>query len=346
MNEITELTRFRETIPDDQAARVRARSRLVSRAVGNPPLPRTANRRGLTRRRLVIVVAAAVVASGGVVTTESLLFGDQPVGATAEAATLLQQAADRAIGSTDPVIGPDEYLHVTTVAVHTAATVDAIWLETYTNELFVPGDPANEWVLRRSARVPFRPEDAEVAARYGLEEGTDGFTKRAHDGAFFGHPPRGDWGSPTPEFFAGLPRDPQQLLDEIRRYAGDAGPSRDGEALVVIADVLRSGITPGDVRAALFQAAALIPGVDVTDEQANLNGQIGVAVGRYEPSKGERQEIIFNPDTGMVIGERDVLVDRGRGPLLPVGSTASWTAVVTDVVPAATVDEIPADPRE
>lgn len=161
-----------------------------------------------------------------------------------------------------------------------------------------------------------------------------------------GEQPQGHWGSPTPEFIAGLTRDPEQLLAEIRQYAGDAGPSPDGGALVVVGGILRSGIVPGDVRAALFEAAALIPGVELVDDQANLNGQTGVAVGRYEPNNGTRQEIIFDPDTGMVIGQRDVLVDYGMGPLLPVGTAAGWTAVVTEVVPASMVDQIPADPRD
>jgi RNA polymerase sigma-70 factor (ECF subfamily) len=91
--------------------------------------------------------------------------------------------------------------------------------------------------------------------------------------------------------------------------------------------VLRSGIVPGDLRAALFQAAALTPGVELVDHQANLNGQIGVAVGRYEPSTGVRQEIIFDPHTGMVIGERDVLVDRPDNPMGVSGPGEGYATV-------------------
>jgi hypothetical protein len=350
MNELLTLTQFREPPADDPAARRRARNRLVSRMLDEKPRPRTPSRRRVTRR-VVVAIAAAAITAAGVIVADSVVVRDQPVGATADAATLLNQAADRAIGSTDPVVGPDEYLHVTTVGAYSTTIIApepdfASWLETYTDELFVPGDPANEWVLRRSPPVPYRPEDAELAAQHGMVYGDSAFTERALEGAFFGEPRSGDWGNPTPEFLAELPRDPQRLLDKIRDFAGDAGPSRDGEALVVIADMLRSGIVPGDLRAALFRVAALIPGVELIEEQANLNGQIGVAVGRYESGWGTRQEIIFDPDTGMVIGEREVLVDRGHGPLLPVGSARSWTAVTTEVVPASAVDEIPADPRE
>jgi RNA polymerase sigma-70 factor (ECF subfamily) len=339
MNDLTELERFRAELPDDPAARAIARRRLVDRTLepqrrSRTPVP--------ARRRLVLVTAAAVVAAGGLVAVDTLVLGDRPVGASAEATSLLEQAAERAIGSSDPVVGPDEYLRVTTVAVYATMTIDDSWLKTYTEELFVPGDPDREWVLRRSPRVPYRPEDAELAERYGLPE-SEGFTERARDGGFFGEPVTPSWQTPTAAFLADLPRDPQRLLERIRHDAADAGPSRDGEALVLIADMLRSGIVPGDVRAALFRAAALIPGVELVDEQANLNGQVGVAVGRYEPNAGDRNEIIFEPDTGMVIGERQILVDRGYGPHLPVGSAIAWTAVATEVVPAGEVDEIPAD---
>jgi RNA polymerase sigma-70 factor (ECF subfamily) len=345
MNDLTELERFRAELPDDPAARAIARRRLVDRTREPQRRSRTPV---LARRRLVLATAAAVVAAGGLVAVDILVLGDQPVGASAEAASLLEQAAERAIGSSDPVVGPDEYLRVSTVAVYATTFVSSpptavnTWLATYTEELFVPGDPDREWVLRRSPRVPYRPEDAELAEPYGPPE-SEGFTERARDGGFFGEPVTPSWQTPTKAFLADLPRDPQRLLERIRHDAADAGPSRDGEALVLIADVLRSGIVPGDVRAALFRAAALIPGVELVDEQANLNGQVGVAVGRYEPNAGDRQEIIFEPDTGMVIGERQVLVDRGYGPHLPVGSAIAWTVVATEVVPASEVDETPAD---
>ncbi|HEY8473511.1 MAG TPA: CU044_5270 family protein [Natronosporangium sp.] len=367
MNDLLELTRFRSALPDDPIARDRARDQLLSRiqdrqlqdrgVLDREPRhrrdrPWLVGRPGPTRR-LVLAATAAAAGLAAVVVADSVVVRDEPpVGASAEAATLLNQAADRAIGSVDPVVGEDEYLRVTTVAVNRGSFVgqtgvEASWQFTYTEELFVPGDQAKEWVLRRGPEVPYRPEDAAIAEEVGgADPPRRGFTERALNGAFFGSPPLGNWGSPTPEFFASLPRDPEELLDQIRTFAADAGPSPDGEALVIIADTLRTGFVPADLRAALFQAAALIPGVELVDEQANLNGQVGVAVGRYEPNSGDRQEIIFDPETGMVIGEREVLVDRGVGPLLPPGSVSSWTAVTTDVVPATMVDQIPADPVE
>lgn len=360
MNEIRALAELRPPAPEgdpvEAAALTRARDRLLDRALAQSPpaaaAPATVRRGRRTRRRLVAATAVVVLAAGGLLAVDLLTAGDRPGGASAEAASLLRQAADRTITVSDPVVGPDEYLHVTTVAVYTTGVAGGeemlVWLDTYTEELFRPGDPAREWVLRRSPREPYRPVDAEIAARSGLPPLAvdDGFTERARDGAFFGTPRPGDWQAPTAEFLAGLPRDPQQLRDRIYRDSAGTGPSPDGEALVYIGDVLRSGIVPADLRAALFRVAATIPGVEVTDRAANLDGRVGVAVGRYEPAGGTREEIIFDPDTGLVIGERSVRVDEGHGPHLPVGSAVGWTAVTTEVVPAAEVDAIPARPRD
>jgi hypothetical protein len=73
-------------------------------------------------------------------------------------------------------------------------------------------------------------------------------------------------------------------------------------------------------RAALFRAATKIPGVDVVEGRADLDGRKGVAVGRYEPENGTRQEVIFDPDSSEVIGEREGA--RRRSANWPAGSRA------------------------
>jgi len=351
MDEMTALTRFRARLAyADPAVLARTRNRLLDLADGRRTPDHGRGRFQPARRRLAVAAVVTALATTGVIAADSLVVDDRPVGATAEAADMLQRAADATIAAADPPVGPDEYLRVTTVAVYGSAYVDAEsggdayrWLSTYTQDLFIPGDPGAEWVLRRSSRVPYRPEDVQAARRAGVAD-TPGFTERAVGGAFFGTEPEGDWQSPTREFLASLPTEPQELLERIYRDSAGKGPSRDGEAMVYIADLLRSGIVPADLRAALFRAAALIPGVELVEQRANLDGRTGVAVGRYEPATGTRTEIIFDPETGELIGEREVLVDHSAGPTLPAGSAIAWTAVSVAVVPAAEVDAIPAQP--
>ena len=98
--------------------------------------------------------------------------------------------------------------------------------------------------------------------------------------------------------------------------------------MVFIADLLRTGLVPADLRAALYKAAAMIPGVTIMEGQANLDGRTGVAIGRTEGTL-MRQEIIIDPKTGQVIGERQVLTkDYG---VMPTGTPLAWTAVETSV---------------
>jgi len=43
----------------------------------------------------------------------------------------------------------------------------------------------------------------------------------------------------------------------------------DGEVIVYVADVLRSGLVPADLRAALFQVLKAVPGVDVSETRVS-----------------------------------------------------------------------------
>ncbi|WP_437114546.1 hypothetical protein [Streptomyces glaucescens] len=69
-------------------------------------------------------------------------------------------------------------------------------------------------------------------------------------------------------------------------------------------DSLRRG---GETTAALYRAAALIPGVDVVRHAVDAAGRDGVAVARTHD--GERTEWIFDRSTARLLGERTVLVD-------------------------------------
>ena len=101
-----------------------------------------------------------------------------------------------------------------------------------------------------------------------------------------------------------------------------------------IADTLRTGVVPADLRAALYKAAAGIPGVRISDRAATLDGQTGIAFGRAE-SNGIRQEIIIDPVTAQVIGEREVLLRDNVLPGAPVGESIGRTTVTTTVVDSA-----------
>ena len=294
------------------------------------------------RRRIALSSAAAAFLVGVLVAADVVL-PDRP-GATAEAAEVLNNAAAATIKTSDPVVGPGQYLKIETTAVYPASSGgtggSVSWLEKTGGQVYVPADRDGEWVWNREDRVPiqFSSEAAKaVEAEIRKARPTEGRPLlvgilRAPRGAFYGNEPTVIIG--TPLTGAGsLPRDPRALLDIIYERTKGAGKSPEIEAFVTIADGLRTGVVPADLRAALYKAAALITGVKVADKQATVDGRTGIAIGVAIPGGGSRQDIIIDPASGLVIGERDVL--QKDYPDSPAGTVMSWTSVRTSVVNSA-----------
>ncbi|MEO3856082.1 CU044_5270 family protein [Acrocarpospora sp. B8E8] len=124
------------------------------------------------------------------------------------------------------------------------------------------------------------------------------------------------------------------LYDEGRNGSGP-----DQAAWTAVGDVLRENYVPPAQRAALFKAAATIPGVTVTENAQDAAGRHGLGAGRE--FRGIREEIIFDATTYELLGERQVVVDADQaqapvGSLL--GSTAQLEVKITDTVPAVADD--------
>lgn len=297
-----------------------------SKAHAHPGLKRTGLIGGST------LAAAAIVAA--LVLTNVVGLAGWRGGAEPAAAEALGDAAAATIKTSDPVVGPGQYLKVSTQAVYSVDGDDgtgrgAAYLASQNGQIYVPADHANDWVwVRDPSRVvrTFGPASERAAAAVGGASNTPEIV-RAAKGAWYN-------GRPTEWEFGSLPRDPQQLLNYIYRTTAGTGVSPDGEALVFIADTLRTGVVPADLRAALYKAAAGIPGVTITDRTATLDGHTGIAFGRDE-GNGVRQEIIIDPETGLLIGERQVLLRNGVLPGVPLGESMGWTSVTTTVVDSA-----------
>ncbi|MEW1583603.1 CU044_5270 family protein [Streptomyces microflavus] len=127
-------------------------------------------------------------------------------------------------------------------------------------------------------------------------------------------PGQGNLNFPTYNLLDGLPTDPEPLLkrisDDAEENHGAGSESTTGphhEAFVTIGDLLRNGGTPPGTTAALYRAAALIPGVDIVPDAMDAAGRHGVAVARTHD--GERIEWIFDESTVRLLGERTVLVE-------------------------------------
>ncbi|MBL7488992.1 CU044_5270 family protein [Frankia sp. AgB1.9] len=345
-----------DRVPADRvpADRVRADGVLADGAVAAPttgpdagPGRAARHRRRLrprvTTRRVIAVAVAAVVVAAGLFTLDTVTVGGR-ADATAEASTLLRQAASVVAAKPDPPVGPTQYREITTRASYGSSTTgtdgrEVTWLVESVTRLWIPGDPTKPWIMQQGGPTAihwFNPADETWAKANGLGgQSSVPYLTRAVGGEFNG--PILDiqaWQAPTPGFLSRLPRDPDKLLARIYHDSEGEGRSKDGEALVFIADVMRCGFVPADLRAAFFRAATGIPGVTVTDHAANLAGRTGVAVGRDEGGD-TRQEMIFDPATGQFIGEREVVLNADYIPGVPVGTAISYTAVSSEVVDSA-----------
>jgi RNA polymerase sigma-70 factor (ECF subfamily) len=334
MDELTLLRKVHEDVAEPTPeAMGRGRAALFEH-IAAPTTTRNKRRRGIRIAGLSALGASVVVTA--LVLTNVLGFAGWRGGADGAAAEALHAAALATIKTIDPVVAPGQYLLVHTTAVNLAQTGDnegntaSLLFET-NDDLYIPADRSDDWIWSRQPSTPYQTfgPKSEAIARDWTDDrlGDSVELLQAKAGAFYGGAASASFGD-----LAGLPRDPTQLLNYIYRVTLGQGPSPDGEALVYIADRLRLGIVQADLRAAFYEAAARIPGVEITEQEATLDGRTGVAFGRNEGGIF-RQEIIVDPATGQFIGERTVLLIAQDE--VPPGTTSGWSAVATSVVDSA-----------
>jgi hypothetical protein len=326
-------------VDTDRGRLAAARAELV-RAAGGPERAAPPLRRQWGRWAAAAAVVTALVA--GTLVIQTVRFGDQPPAASAAAAAL-NSAADK-IGASDQPVAPGQYRYIATHAWWLATTVleedrSFSYLAENLLETWVPADQQQEWLWRRDvtgARKWVHGTEPEARAA-GVAVDEPGWPEgewKARCGDWFvaeeGKQPcqePGGWQKPTPEWLAGLPRDPAQLYARLDADAPDnkRGPT---ELLVYAADALRSGLVPADVRAALYRALGKLPGLEITDRLANLDGRVGIAYGMSDGIN--RHEIIIDPETGEFIGERQTVVKDTDG--LKAGTVTTYTSMSTAVV--------------
>ncbi|WP_033321461.1 CU044_5270 family protein [Streptomyces yerevanensis] len=130
-----------------------------------------------------------------------------------------------------------------------------------------------------------------------------------------------------------LPTDPDKMLKWLHRVSdgGDSGESADQNAFMQVGDLSFETLMPPAQSAALYRAAARIPGVVVIPDAVDAAGRHGVAVARV--NDGERQELLFDKKTKQFLGERVVAVEdlpdgQKKGEL--TGSSAITERAVVD----------------
>ncbi|WP_268812588.1 CU044_5270 family protein [Embleya scabrispora] len=106
-----------------------------------------------------------------------------------------------------------------------------------------------------------------------------------------------------------LPTDPDAMYRWLRAQADDNADDRnpDQDDFVLVSELLDESLMPPKVGAALYRAAARIPGVLVVPDVVDAADRHGVTIVRYDSyNPGVRDELIFDKDTLRFIGSRRV----------------------------------------
>ncbi|WP_121704312.1 CU044_5270 family protein [Streptomyces sp. E5N298] len=135
---------------------------------------------------------------------------------------------------------------------------------------------------------------------------------------------------PSYRYLKTLPTDPDALLKKIYKETEGQGNSPDQEAFATVGDLLKEQLAPAKLNAALYRAAARIPGVVVVDRAQDAAGREGIALAHVDQQSGDRTEWIFDRNTYAYLGSRAVQV-RKTDDVEP-GTVLERTAVLERAV--------------
>ncbi|MFJ1823300.1 CU044_5270 family protein [Streptomyces sp. NPDC087532] len=283
------------------------------------------------RRRLVRVMVPAVacaLAVGGVVVVNlvdapgrgtTAAPGDRTPG-TSEAAQLLDRIALAAAGEKQPTVRADQFVYIESkvaFAGQSAGGGKVITPPAHTRQVWLSADGSRPGLLR---------EEGEPDSSLGGDAPVYDLDRRgAAPRPRTAHKEAASISDPTHEYVASLPTDPDALLKLIRDETHGQGQDPDQRAFTAIGDLLAETWAPPQVGAALYKAAAKIPGVTVIDAATDAAGREGVAVART--AHGQQTQWIFDRTTYAFLGERTVLTESGDAG--PAGTVVGTSAVLT-----------------
>ncbi|MEO7586870.1 MAG: CU044_5270 family protein [Arachnia sp.] len=273
--------------------------------------------------RIAVGIAASLVIGGAAF--QSLNHD----GAEAQAAEVLRTAA---IHATDPPVKPGQYWEITQVGTWMMSSCDeaatdesdcdsvvrAKYLSYVETEGLLPS-----WTMN----FPLELVKALGSDAAPLPTG-DSWSAETSNLAPNDVP--GGWQSPSPAWLSSLPRDTNELRAKLAADTKGRGRNNDDEMFVYVADVLRSGLVPADLRSALFEVLATVPGTRVVEDDVTVDGVHGVAIGP-SPSSEVATELVIDPAAGQVMAERE----RSEDPrLIAVALGTTYSRRLVDAVPS------------
>jgi hypothetical protein len=330
MDDLDLLKRFREDVPVLDAEELAVARVTLANQIGlTEPSPSSPGPRKLRRRVALAAVLAGVLAAGVVVS--SILGGP---GIDPAAASALRHVAK--VAANQPKIAPPapgQYVYTKSEQTQYVTDVPGHGL---TNFLYGVPEIRQAWIgIDGSGRLEQTlgnitfPSPADRAA--WVAAGSPDLQGAAD---------RGDHtyaqGGLSYLDLSSLPTDPAKLQTLVEQRVIEGGPSGDWETFAILGDMLRETHASPDLRAAIYDIAANLPGVEFVGKTTDASGRPGIGVAYT--SSGTKDELIFDPKTSALLGETSVIVDPsqlgdpGMGPLGPVGSVLYATVYLDSSV--------------
>ena len=249
-------------------------------------------------------------------------------------ANALERAARAAQTTSQPVPRADQFFYV-----HSATTRLQAALRPGTREI----EPQNIVLITFDRRIwtslerPGRLTENALSARYPAapEKRADRFTAAPPVPAPDRLDPRAAYQlgglKLTRRQLLDFPTDPATIYSRVRD--ADDSPATPAAMFDQLGDALRESPAPPALRADLYRALALVPGIELLGPRSDSRERAGTAVAFT--AGGRRGELIFDPETGDMLAEQTVITDprQARLPLAAgtvIDETVYLRRAVTD----------------
>ncbi len=305
VEELERVRAYRNDAPEPDAASVASARAELMQAISREPRPGTRRGRANVRlprfRRRRRFALAGGLATIGVAAAGVFGFGAASAPPSALAKEMDQLARVAVSQEWAGVLSPGQYLYTYQVQFDTAAFVasprphlkECFWTENDENQLWIAADGSGAEYNSGGSNAKFTSAaDQATCATLGFTDAS----KMSGPGAGTRYSAGGlsdgvdDWHE--------LSTDPATLLKEIPKIYG--GTNTAAGWFQAIDDLLGTTDAPPAIRTAVYQAVALIPGVQLMGQQTDPAGQSGLGVGYYDNGKLQ-DELIFDQQTGRLL---------------------------------------------
>jgi hypothetical protein len=317
LDELERVRAYRADVPEPDADTIGAARLELMRAIGSEPRrraaapPRPRERLSKLQRRRRFALAGGLATIGvGVAGVLGLTTAATPVSALA--AQMSQMAKVAASQTWTGIPGPGQYLYTRSQGLTESDTMgngkECAVSQVEHRQIWIATDGAGAISdTRDQSKFTSAADQATCASAFNITDPS------SQNSSWSNRFPAGGLSLPTNDWKS-LSTEPKILLTQV--HERDGGPDTPAEWFENISDFMRESDVPAGIRAALYQATALIPGVKLLGQQTDPTGQTGLGVAYYLDGE-PLHELIFDPQTGRMLAEE--YFDK-------TGKMTDWTA--------------------